>query len=52
MAICSYQKVNDDTVNFNGLQSCNEILLDDLGAMNLIIDDQKKKLKTIQLNEF
>jgi len=42
MAICSYQKVNDDTVNFNGLQSCNEILLDDLGAMNLIIDDQNK----------
>lgn len=40
MAMCSYQKVNEETKHFDGVKTCNEILLDDLGAMNLIIDDQ------------
>lgn len=42
MAMCSYQKVNEETKHFDGVKVCNEILLDDLGAMNLIIEDQNK----------
>jgi glycosyltransferase involved in cell wall biosynthesis len=42
MAMCSYQKVNEETKSFEGVKVCNEILLDDLGAMNLIIEDQNK----------
>ncbi len=40
IAICSYQKVNEETKLFDQVQFTNEILLDDLGAMNLIIEDQ------------
>ena len=42
MAMCSYQKVNEETKHFDGVKVCYEILLDDLGAMNLIIEDQNK----------
>lgn len=42
MAICSYQKVSEETKHFDEVQLTNEILLDDLGAMNLIIEDQNK----------
>jgi len=42
MAICSYQKVSEETKHFDEVQHANEILLDDLGAMDLIIEDQNK----------
>jgi glycosyltransferase involved in cell wall biosynthesis len=40
MSICSYQKVSESTKQFDTINSKNEIILDDMGAMNLIIDDQ------------
>jgi len=40
MAMCSYQKFNESIIEFEDISKRDEIVFDDMDAMNLIIDDQ------------